>query len=238
MATSSSSIVIIDPDGDLVLLLGPVPLSKSDASTSKSCIDVFNPNILSPKPANNPCERQNECIQLLRSEILVSSKHMSFASPVFKAMLTGDFREAVELREKGRTEIPLPDDDADAMIMLVKVIHGRLTSVSKYPDLILLTKIAILVDKYQCHESIEFAVNVWAANHRLRPWAQRWYNTACRICVAWVFRLDDDFREATEDIIRQSDVGLEAILKENGLALQIPERIISKISNQMKLLDR
>ncbi|TGO72883.1 hypothetical protein BELL_0410g00060 [Botrytis elliptica] len=231
MATLSSSIVIIDPDGDLVLLLGPVPLSKSDASTSNPRIDVPNANILSPKASNNPGETQNECTQLSRSEILVSSKHLSFASPVFKAMLTGDFREAVELREKGRTEILLPDDDAFAMIMLLKVIHGRLNSVSKDPNLILLTKIAILVDKYQCHESTKFA----ATNHHLpRIWNLDAYNIACWICVAWVFRLDDKFKEATEMIVRESGVGLGAILKENNLALPIPERIISKIANQMK----
>ncbi|KAF7910492.1 uncharacterized protein EAE98_012024 [Botrytis deweyae] len=235
MAAPSSSIVIIDPDGDLVLLLGPVPLSKSDASTSNPRIDVPNTNILSPKAPNNPGETQNECTQLSRSEVLVSSKHLSFASPVFKAMLTGDFREAVELREKGRTEIPLPDDDADAMITLVNVIHGRFNSVSKYPNLILLTKIAILVDKYQCHESTKFVAKVWAANDHLpRIWSQEWYNIACWICVAWVFRLDHEFRDATEEIIKESGVGLGAILKENDLALPIPERIISKIANQMK----
>lgn len=42
--------------------------------------------------------------------VLVSSKHMSLASPVFKAMLTGGFQEAVELKAAGKTEIPLPDE--------------------------------------------------------------------------------------------------------------------------------
>ncbi|KAF7945757.1 uncharacterized protein EAE97_004795 [Botrytis byssoidea] len=150
---------------NLVLLLGPVPLSKFDESTSNPRIDVPNAKILCPKAANSPSETQNELTQLFRSGILVSSKHMSFASPVFKAMLTGEFREAVELREKGGTKIPLPDDDVDAMITLVKVIHGRLKSISKCTNLILLTKIAILVDKYQCHESTEFAVKAWITNH-------------------------------------------------------------------------
>ncbi|KAF7886461.1 hypothetical protein EAF00_010564 [Botryotinia globosa] len=229
MVAPSCSIVTIDPDGDLVLLLGPVPLSKFDASTSSPRIDVPNAEVLCPKAANSPGETQDECTQLFRAGILVSSKHMSFASPVFKAMLTGEFREAVELREKGRTEIPLPDDDVGAMITLVKVIHGRFKSVNKYPNLVLFAKLAILVDKYQCHESTEFAVKIWTANPRPVPWSRSWYNTACWLCVAWVFGLDDEFIKATEKIIRESGVGLGAILKGKDLALPIPERVINKI---------
>ncbi|TGO10605.1 hypothetical protein BTUL_0130g00120 [Botrytis tulipae] len=233
MAAPSNSTVTIDPDGDLVLLLGPVSLShkctRSDASTSNPRIDVPNADIFSPKAADSLGETQNECNQLFRSRIVVSSKHMSFASPVFKAMLMGDFREAVELREKGRTEISLPGDDVYAMIALVQVIHGRSKTVTKYPNLILLTKIAILVDKYQCHESTEFAVKAWTTNHSPCLWSRSWYETACCICVAWVFRLEDEFSAATKEIIRESGVGLEAILKKNDLALPIPERIINKI---------
>ncbi|KAF7854468.1 uncharacterized protein EAF02_011643 [Botrytis sinoallii] len=220
MAAPSSSIVIIDPDGDLVLLLGPVPLS----------------NRMHPLQAPaSTFLMQTSSVQ--RHPTTLAKRRMNVINcPVFKAMLTGDFSEAVELREKGRTEILLPDDDADAMITLVKVIHGRFNSVSKFPNLILLTKIAILVDKYQCHESTKFVAKVWAANDHLEPrrWSQDWYDIACWICVAWVFRLNDEFRDATEEIIRYSGVGLGAILKENDLALPIPERIISKVANQMK----
>ncbi|TGO20774.1 hypothetical protein BPAE_0267g00140 [Botrytis paeoniae] len=228
MAAPSSSVVTVDPDGDLVLLLDLMPIHESDESSSKPQINVPNANFFSPEAANSPGRTQNVCTQPFKSKILVSSKHMSFASPVFKAMLTGDFKEAVELREKGRIEIPLPDDDACAMIILI-IMHGRFKSVTKYPNLALFAKIAILVDKYQCHESTEFAVKVWTANHRPLPWSRSWYNTSCWICVAWVFRLDDGFREATEKIIRESGVGLGAILKENDLALPIPERVINKI---------
>ncbi|KAF5872369.1 uncharacterized protein Bfra_005728 [Botrytis fragariae] len=231
MAAPSSSVVTVDPDGDLVLLLELMPIRESNESSSKPQINVPNANVFSPEAANSPGETQNVCTQTFKSKVLVSSKHMSFASPVFKAMLTGDFKEAVELREKGRIEIPLPDDDASAMITLVNIIHGRFKSVTKNPGLALFTEIAILVDKYQCHEPTELAVKVWIANHRLLPWSQSWswYGTACWICVAWVFGIDDEFKEATEKIIRESGVGLGAILKENDLDFPIPERVINKI---------
>ncbi|TGO38694.1 hypothetical protein BHYA_0069g00130 [Botrytis hyacinthi] len=229
MAASSNSVVAIDPDGDLILLLELMPVHKSDESSSQPQINFSNANVLNPEAANSPVETQNECTQLHRCKIMVSSKHMSFASPVFKAMLTGDFKEAVEVREKGRTEIPLPDDDACAMIIVVNIMHGRFKSVPKYLNLVMFSKIAILVDKYQCHESTEFAAKIWTANHRPLSWSRSWYNTACLLCVAWVFGIDDEFIKATEKIIRESGVSLGAILTENNLTLPIPERVINKI---------
>ncbi|TGO88743.1 hypothetical protein BPOR_0144g00130 [Botrytis porri] len=216
MAATSSSVVTVHPDGDLVLLLELMPIHEPHKSSLKPQINVPNAKVFSPEAASSPGETQNGCTKRIH------------------AMLTGDSKEAVELREKGRTEIPLPDDDACVMITLVNVLHGRLKSITKYLDLILLSRIAILVDKYQCHESTEFVVKVWTVKYRVSPWSRSWYFAAYWIFVAWMFGLDDEFKEATEKIIRQSDMGLGAILRDYNLALPITERVINKIDERRK----
>jgi hypothetical protein len=58
--------------------------------------------------------------------MLVSSKHMTLASPIFKAMLrTGTFSEGQELARRGKAEINLPEDDPTAFTILLNVIHGH-----------------------------------------------------------------------------------------------------------------
>ncbi|KAF7903597.1 uncharacterized protein EAF01_006646 [Botrytis porri] len=193
MAATSSSVVTVHPDGDLVLLLELMPIHEPHKSSLKPQINVPNAKVFSPEAASSPGETQNGCTKRIH------------------AMLTGDSKEAVELREKGRTEIPLPDDDACVMIT-----------------------IAILVDKYQCHESTEFVVKVWTVKYRVSPWSRSWYFAAYWIFVAWMFGLDDEFKEATEKIIRQSDMGLGAILRDYNLALPITERVINKIDERRK----
>ncbi|QSZ36636.1 hypothetical protein DSL72_006517 [Monilinia vaccinii-corymbosi] len=58
--------------------------------------------------------------------MLVSSKHMTLASPVFDAILSnGRFKEGTELLIKGKVEIELPDDDPVAFAIGANVIHHR-----------------------------------------------------------------------------------------------------------------
>ncbi|KAI9649693.1 hypothetical protein NHQ30_002274 [Ciborinia camelliae] len=254
MAAPSGSVVIIDPDGDLVLLLGSlpsespnldIPSASKTSSTNSTATSIFNPppaTLFGAKPVSILGEEKSietqsfestNPNQLYESRILVSSKHMSLASPVFKAMLQGGFHEAIELKKTGKTEIPLPDDDSTAMVILIDIIHGRFKSVPKTLNLATLTQMAILVDKYQCHESTELLRAVWATNISQRKiWIQDWYNTACWIGVAWVFDLHAEFKEATESIIKGSGTGLSEILEENELQLPIPEEVIDTVDER------
>ncbi|KAF7869635.1 hypothetical protein EAF04_004419 [Stromatinia cepivora] len=237
MAASPPSVFTIDPDGDLVLLLDPIPsdFSKSDeSSTSEPQIDLPATSIFGPPIVRVSDETKLKPTQPYKYHLLVSSKHMSLASPVFKAMLTGGFQEAVELREKGRTEIGLPDDDADVMIILANVIHGRFKLVPKTLYLGSLTRMAILVDKYQCYESVDFLRNVWTTGFQTHRWSRNWYNTARWICVAWVFELYAEFKEATESVIRDSNTGIAVMLKRHKLDLPIPQEVISKIVDEKR----
>ncbi|KAF7947593.1 hypothetical protein EAE96_008677 [Botrytis aclada] len=233
---AATSVITIDPDGDLILLLGPVPFESSieetqsdnattsifgDAITLTNREEVESTDDFNPKPT-----------QQYQLHLLCSSKHMSLASPVFKAMLTGSFQEAVKLREEGRTDIPLPGDDSDAMVTLVNIIHGRFKSIPEQYNLSDLTQIAILVDKYQCHESIHPFKHAWTDHLHADTWGNaNFHALACWISVTWVFELNSKFKTATEKLIRESDAEIEVIMNDQvDFDLPTPVEIIEKLS--------
>lgn len=58
-------------------------------------------------------------------------------------------------------EVDLPDDDEALMVIVLNIIHGRNRLVPKEVGLELLTKLAVLVDKYQMVEAIEWCSDTW-----------------------------------------------------------------------------
>lgn len=77
----------------------------------------------------------------------VSSKVLVLASPVFAAMFSPKFSEGSILLSAGRNEIPLPEDDYEAMTWICEVLHFR-PNVTTDISFELLEKIAVLCDKY------------------------------------------------------------------------------------------
>ena len=136
--------------------------------------------------------------------VRVSSKHLALASPVFRSMLQPKFQEGHELRLIGRTELPLPDDDSAALLVLLNVIHGRLREVPRKIDLRMLTEISILVDKYELLQATEILLDYWLPslkatipqvfNDDLLPW----------MCISWVFQIPDIWRQVTRTAERES----------------------------------
>jgi BTB/POZ domain len=123
----------VDPDGDLLL-----KFSCSSGVESQAEEPVFNVHMR------------------------VSSKHLTIVSPVFKAMLQRDnFREGRELGNTGSVTVPLADDDPDAFIIILDVVHCRSRQVPREISLEMLTRISVLVDKYQMVEAVEMFSNDW-----------------------------------------------------------------------------
>jgi hypothetical protein len=61
----------------------------------------------------------------------------------------GNFKEGDALRSNGSVEIPFPEDNPDAFLILLKIIHGMTRQVPHDMDFEMMNEIAILVDKYQ-----------------------------------------------------------------------------------------
>lgn len=146
-------------------------------------------------PLRMKCEKQQDIY------IRLSSRHLILASPNFKTMLTGCWQEST-IRSEDKNSIKVEDWDANALIILMNVVHGRIRSIPRSIDLETLAKIAVLVDYYNCHEVVELAVEMWIT--RLK-WPLP--TTYCRelvlwLHVSWVFCEADIFENVTRTALR------------------------------------
>jgi BTB/POZ domain len=89
----------------------------------------------------------------------VSSKHLTLASPVFKALLRGGFAERTDLDTEDIAQVHLPDDDASAFWLLLYVIHGQPKKVPSTLSLRMLARVTVVIDKYQLHEVAEMVTD-------------------------------------------------------------------------------
>lgn len=114
----------------------------------------------------------------------VSTKVMSLASPVWRVMLdpSGPFQEAK--RENG--EVAFPEDDPNALCILLHIIHLRPRSLPNTLEGDVLMSLAILCQKYDTAELVapwyhsKWMLNQFTDSHKARFEAL--------FIVAWVFQ--------------------------------------------------
>ncbi|TGO58805.1 hypothetical protein BCON_0051g00450 [Botryotinia convoluta] len=220
--------VTYDPDGDLVLLLTRV-VELGDTNEGENLGDsaktkAESRNYLEENDSTDEPSASSEDVHML-----VSSKHMCLASPVFKAMLQhNNFKEGRELASAGKIEISLPDDDPDAFAILMCIIHGRTRNVPRQIDLDLLSRISTLVDKYQLHEVVEIMSGRWISlleaelpeefTDDLLPW----------LSISWVFEKPSIFKEVTRIAERHSN----GKIVEDRDDIPIPNRVLDAIQER------
>ena len=135
-------------------------------------------------------------------------------------MITYDFSQL---------SLPLPDDNADALIIILNILHDRNRQVPKRIPLSTLAHLSILADKYQILESIETFVSFWVTDREIQkslpstsgPSLYPW------LSIAWVFHLPLEFKQLTRIVMHESksDISVE---QHEGYDLPIPELLISK----------
>lgn len=136
------------------------------------------------------------------TKLLVSSHHLTNASPYFKALLTGSFSEATDLDQNGHVEIPLPDDDAEAMLIVMKAVHGVWRGICPRLKLELLKNIAVVVDKYDLFDSVCTVLGTWVSTVRVGDRRARLQDVAVWfLCVAFVFNQGGAFQFATREFV-------------------------------------
>lgn len=119
---------------------------------------------------DEPKEMRSEISEQLAEELKeirmrLSSKHLTLASVYFKSMLKGPWQE-VQSSENSPRLIIAEDWDEEALLRLMKTIHGYTRQVPRELDLERLAKMAVLVYYYQCHEAVEVFAESWL---RVRP---------------------------------------------------------------------
>lgn len=119
-------------------------------------------------------------------------------------MIEGGLTYNQQPRFQNPTEIPLHQDDPEALLILLHTAHSQFGKVPRKVDLKTLTQIAILVDKYELLELTELLVDNWLLgvndtipselNDDLQPW----------ICIAAVFERESILQRVSEVSTRES----------------------------------
>ncbi|KAF7197546.1 hypothetical protein HII31_01049, partial [Pseudocercospora fuligena] len=91
----------------------------------------------------------------------VSSAVLNLASPVFKALLSPKFREGNALAANGYVEVPLPDDAAEPMIMMLKALHFDPDIMKHIPESLEILTTSISADKYDCSIAMGHSAFYW-----------------------------------------------------------------------------
>lgn len=140
-------------------------------------------------------------------QMRVSSKHLILASATFCTSLGSDkYSEGRTLKTEGNLVVLLPDEDPDAMTILLYIIHGLTRKVPRQVSLEVLTKIAFVVNHRQMQEAVELFSDTWIENLKQNglpdsytPEVLSW------LFISWVFQKEDDFKIMSQILERESD---------------------------------
>lgn len=151
----------------------------------------------------------------------LSSKHLKLASPFFKSMLDGSWKESTLTSDLHYT-LDASDWDTDALQILMDIIHGRSRRVPRSLTLELLAKVAVLVDYYQCHDTVKFFSDTWIET--LQTWKHRppqlCRDLILRLCISYVFNQAPTIHEMLHFVVREARGPLQT------LGLPLPGRMI------------
>lgn len=133
--------------------------------------------------------------------LLVSSHCLILASPVFATMLGSQFKEGVRTRSiSGKTPLVLlPEDDAEAFVVLCHVIHHQTDEIPRNLPLACLKNLAIICDKYDCANVLAAWASVWIQTYiKTSGWND--YNSL--LFVAYVLDLPDFFASISWEMLK------------------------------------
>ncbi len=164
--------IVVDPDGDLTLRVGNDDTTNGEKDTESKVL-----------------------------ELTISSKILTLVSPVFKVMLTGQFKEAIELAEWKPSSrlyiLELPDDDPEATSILTKILHHKTHEITQNPSPSCLEQLAFLCDKYKCTGALKYAGGIWLRDWlAAEPGKEPAVDDLCRLLIfAYVSDLAQEFSD-------------------------------------------
>jgi hypothetical protein len=174
-------------------------------------------------PLDPECEPEPE--PEARVRFLVSSRHLTLASPVIKAMLSisSGWSEAKKDGD-GLYHIGAEDWDETALSIVLNVLHCQYRKVPETVTLEMLARIAVIVDYYQIHEAMVFASRTWLGALKVAKVPTELNRDLCLwLTVAIVFTETEIFKSLTRTTILQSWKGMEF-----PVGLPIPSGVIGE----------
>ncbi|KAF8862923.1 hypothetical protein BDZ45DRAFT_722895 [Acephala macrosclerotiorum] len=168
-------------------------------------------------------------------QMRASSKHLILASSTFRTSLGSDtYSEGRMLRNEGNLVVSLPDEDPDAMIILLNIIHGLSRKVPRRVDLNMLSKLAIAIKYRQMHEAVELWSDTWIENLKRDKGLPGSYTPELLswLFIFWEFQKDEDFRKVCQILERVSDDSLGGEVETVHVGPYIPTSVIHAIQER------
>lgn len=155
----------------------------------------------------------------------VSAYALVSKSLVFRAMLTnGVMIESLAFKSSHHLEIPLPDDDAEILLVVMNILHENTAAIPDQVDFTQLVEIATLVDMYSWQEAVRGQAQRWieslessvpiSLTDELLPW----------IWISWVFRFSELFKKLTAVAQKEATGPIDT---HNPYGVPVPEDIKS-----------
>ncbi|KAK4672144.1 hypothetical protein QC763_100340 [Podospora pseudopauciseta] len=211
----------VDPDADALVIVPPQtePFAPWEEVTTPT--QQKTTSTTAAPPASRPGLR-----------IKVSSKHLSFASKIFKSKLKYAGGQKSK-QSDGRIHLQLaPEEqfDSKAVAIVLNALHGKGSKVPKEVDLDTLGQIALFVDKFQLFDAVEVYGERWIS--RLEHTIPDAYNRDLIVWlyISYVFRNAEVLRGVTKTAIVGSDGPIKT------LGLPIRDKLIKHIDEQRQLL--
>jgi hypothetical protein len=137
-----------------------------------------------------------------KTHLLVTSSCLALASQIFNKMLSSQFKEGVGNHSPPEHHflIPLPEDNADALVLFCNVIHHRMHDVPRNPSLTCLKSLAVLCDKYDCAGVFAAWGELWLGTHIESATAE---NLNDLLFVAYVLDLPEAFKRISWEILKE-----------------------------------
>ena len=135
----------------------------------------------------------------------VSSSHLIEASEYFKKMLDPRWQEGSDLQTKDPLEVSVDESmDAEALLILMNIVHGRTRQIPRSIDLEMLAKIAVLVDYYDCREAVEVFTDMWIKELECNIPTRYGRDLVLWLCISWVFNRNSSLGELAVIAFKQS----------------------------------
>lgn len=137
-------------------------------------------------------------------QMRVSSQHLILASPVFRQMLKGPWKEGITSTASS-SHISMSEWDAKAFMILLDIIHGHHWDVPKSLGLEMLTKFAVIVDYYQCYEIVDVFVDRWLREMERDLPTCHGKTSVMWLCVSWVFSRSETFHATAKLALKHQE---------------------------------
>ena len=166
------------------------------------------------------------------------------ASPVFHRLIKGNFRES-KPNDQGILELRTSDWNAQALLVLLDIIHGHHTHVPKELTQEIVAHVALIADYYNCVDIVKIFYHGWEAsfdnNWGRNDFESNWPGTDSRalsdfgkiqqfqLFIAWTFQSELVFNNLATNAILTSPGPIETYLP-------LPTRVTDNLDQRRLVL--